>query len=98
MITRIQDRPSVSGTNRKWYMAVAANCRRDRLTTSSRGVMVHLGGKGGGGKGQQVLLDALWRHAHVFRLRGGEESLPQPEQQQALEQQRQRDGQREGHA
>src|SRR5262245_1619033 len=29
------DSPSVSGTNRKWYKAVAANCRRDRSTTVS---------------------------------------------------------------
>ena len=34
MITRIMDRPKVSGTNRKWYSAVSANCSRERLTTS----------------------------------------------------------------
>src|SRR6266404_5272843 len=33
MITRIMDIPSVSGTNRKWYSAVRANCSRDRFTT-----------------------------------------------------------------
>jgi hypothetical protein len=29
MITKIQDRPRVRGTNRKWYIAVLANCQRD---------------------------------------------------------------------
>ena len=33
MIASMTDRPSVSGTNRKWYSAVSANCRRDRSTT-----------------------------------------------------------------
>src|SRR5665213_196646 len=33
MIASIHTRPSVSGTNRKWYSAVSANCRRDRVTT-----------------------------------------------------------------
>src|SRR5450631_1881821 len=32
MITSIHTRPSVSGTNRKWYSAVTANCSRDRST------------------------------------------------------------------
>src|ERR1700704_5904354 len=30
-----QTRPSVSGTKRKWYSAVAANCSRERSTSSS---------------------------------------------------------------
>jgi len=30
MITSIQLMPRVSGTNRKWYIAVMANCHRDR--------------------------------------------------------------------
>jgi hypothetical protein len=30
---QMKDRPSVSGTNRKWYSAVSANCRRDSSTT-----------------------------------------------------------------
>ncbi|CPK52845.1 Uncharacterised protein [Bordetella pertussis] len=34
MMARMNDRPSVRGTNRKWYSAVAANWNRDRLTTS----------------------------------------------------------------
>src|SRR5450755_4031621 len=34
MITSIHTRPSVSGTNRKWYSAVTANCRRERSTVS----------------------------------------------------------------
>src|SRR3977135_2613613 len=33
MITSIHTSPSVSGTNRKWYSAVIANCNRDRSTT-----------------------------------------------------------------
>src|ERR1700687_72223 len=36
-MTRIHDSPSVSGTNRKWYIAVAANCSRDTLTRSRSG-------------------------------------------------------------
>src|SRR3990167_1921964 len=35
MITSSQTMPSVSGTKRKWYMAVAANCRRERSTSCS---------------------------------------------------------------
>src|SRR5437899_5174405 len=38
-MTRIHDSPSVSGTNRKWYIAVAANCNRDTLTRSRSGSM-----------------------------------------------------------
>ena len=34
MIASMKARPSVSGMNRKWYMAVSANCHRDRSTTS----------------------------------------------------------------
>src|ERR1035437_2485632 len=33
MMSNIQDKPSVSGTKMKWYIAVAANCSRDRSTT-----------------------------------------------------------------
>jgi hypothetical protein len=35
MMTSIHTMPSVSGTNRKWYIAVAANCSRDRSTSCS---------------------------------------------------------------
>src|SRR5690606_20568713 len=35
MIASRNDSPSVSGTKRKWYIAVSANCSRDRITTSS---------------------------------------------------------------
>src|SRR5450432_673250 len=38
-MTRIHESPSVSGTNRKWYIAVAANCSRDTLTRSRSGSM-----------------------------------------------------------
>src|SRR5450432_3771249 len=34
MITSIHTRPSVSGTNRKWYSAVTANCSRERSTVT----------------------------------------------------------------
>src|SRR5450755_1170436 len=34
IITSIHTRPSVSGTNRKWYSAVIANCSRDRSTVA----------------------------------------------------------------
>src|SRR5450631_812890 len=34
MITSIHTKPSVSGTNRKWYSAVTANCSRERSTTA----------------------------------------------------------------
>ncbi|MNF17822.1 hypothetical protein D3C80_2215540 [compost metagenome] len=37
MATR-NDRPRVSGTNRKWYIAVRANCRRDSSTTVMSGM------------------------------------------------------------
>src|SRR5579863_3354339 len=33
MIASSTESPSVNGTNRKWYIAVRANCRRDRSTT-----------------------------------------------------------------
>jgi hypothetical protein len=35
MMTSIHTMPMVSGTNRKWYIAVAANCSRDRSTSCS---------------------------------------------------------------
>ena len=35
MMTRIKVIPSVRGTNRKWYIAVAANCSRERSTSAS---------------------------------------------------------------
>jgi len=35
MMTSRNDSPSVSGTNRKWYIAVRANCSRDSSTTPS---------------------------------------------------------------
>src|SRR5450631_134561 len=38
-MTRIHDSPSVNGTNKKWYIAVAANCSRDTLTRSRSGSM-----------------------------------------------------------
>ena len=41
-----KDSPSVSGTNRKWYIAVSANCRRDSSTTVMSG-MGELLGPGG---------------------------------------------------
>src|SRR5512139_3463988 len=44
MITRMNASPRVSGTNRKWYSAVTANCSRDRSTSSS----VSMGAPGGG--------------------------------------------------
>ncbi len=33
MMATMNDRPRVSGTNRKWYIAVSANCSRDSSTT-----------------------------------------------------------------
>src|SRR5512135_69952 len=45
MMTRMNASPSVSGTNRKWYSAVTANCSRDRSTSSS----VRMGAPGCGG-------------------------------------------------
>ncbi|GAA5188932.1 hypothetical protein GCM10025772_10130 [Ferrimonas gelatinilytica] len=35
MIANRNARPNVRGTNRKWYIAVSANCNLDRSTTSS---------------------------------------------------------------
>src|SRR5690242_19984878 len=51
MIASIHDRPSVSGTNRKWYSAVSANCRRDSVTTVSS-IIGNLAGRG-----QQMVCD-----------------------------------------
>ena len=34
MMTSMKDRPSVSGTNRKWYIAVRANWSRESSTTA----------------------------------------------------------------
>src|SRR5450631_740337 len=39
MMTSSQDSPSVSGTNRKWYIAVTANCRRETSTSAMSGSM-----------------------------------------------------------
>ncbi|GGE03441.1 hypothetical protein GCM10011390_22930 [Aureimonas endophytica] len=41
MIAIMKDRPSVSGTKRKWYIAVAANWSRDRSTTVMSIMIVH---------------------------------------------------------
>ncbi|GGD33057.1 hypothetical protein GCM10007235_01110 [Pseudoxanthomonas indica] len=38
MMAIMKDRPSVNGTNRKWYMAVSANCKRDSSTTVISGM------------------------------------------------------------
>src|SRR3954462_6933182 len=38
MIAIMKDRPNVSGTNRKWYIAVNANWRRDSSTTVMSGM------------------------------------------------------------
>src|SRR5579872_6593649 len=42
MIASSTESPSVSGTNRKWYIAVRANCRRDR-STAAESIMGGLG-------------------------------------------------------
>src|SRR5512135_987878 len=52
MMTRMNASPSVSGTNRKWYSAVTANCSRDRSTSCSvsmgaPGCGMRWGGRGG---------------------------------------------------
>ncbi len=38
--------PRVRGTKRKWYIAVTANCRRDRSTSSSLGIQNSMCGNG----------------------------------------------------
>ena len=38
--TSSMESPSVSGTKRKWYMAVSANCQRDRSATNSSGMVI----------------------------------------------------------
>src|ERR1700685_4319673 len=42
MMTSRKESPRVSGTNRKWYSAVAANCSREMSTSSWDGIMVML--------------------------------------------------------
>src|SRR5450830_67470 len=101
MMTRIQDKPRVSGTNRKWYNAVTANCSRDRLTTSSMGSMGDLGSGSKCGDGacrdrnrrwrQQMLLHLFGGHAHLFGLWFGEKSFRQHGQDGNLDQQDQCD-------
>src|ERR1700730_17766858 len=73
MMTRIQDRPSVSGTNRKWYSAVTANCSRDRSTTSAEGIR-GLRERGGS---EHLLLDAQRIHRHLRRRRRTAEGIPE---------------------
>jgi hypothetical protein len=34
MMTKIHAKPKVSGTNKKWYITVIANCSRDNSTKS----------------------------------------------------------------
>src|SRR5450830_1005336 len=98
MMTRIQDKPRVSGTNKKWYSAVTANCSRDRLTTSSMGSMGDLGsgskcgdGAAAGRRRQQMLLHLGGGHAHLFGLWFRKKSFCQHDQQRNLDQQDQRD-------
>src|ERR1700680_1086198 len=81
MMTRIQDRPSVSGTNRKWYSAVTANCSRDRSTTSAEGIR-GLRERGGS---EHLLLDAQRIHRHLRRRRRTEKGIPENSENDRLD-------------
>ena len=83
MMTSSQTMPSVSGTKRKWYRAVAANCSRERSTNCSL-IMRNLLGKlyrlrcGG----QDVCCRAPAVHRNVLVVH---EPLPEQDQRHQLE-------------
>src|SRR5690606_1697689 len=90
MMASRKARPGVRGTKRKWYMAVMANCKRDRSTSCSEIIPVLLGygrarrNRRLRGIGQQVLADAL---ATVHRQgRGGEPQCLDGQQYSQLDQ------------
>src|ERR1700751_1233449 len=87
MMTRIHDRPSVSGTNRKWYSAVTANCRRDRSTTSTGGTRGLLGTR----ERNDVRFDARRLDRHVRGDGVAEERPPQQSKRGELHDQDERD-------
>src|SRR5512141_1169125 len=67
MMTRMNASPSVSGTNRKWYSAVAANCSRDRSTSSS----VSMGAPGWGlGLGRWIRIGQAFRYGVGVGVQG----------------------------
>src|SRR5574341_944205 len=89
MMARIQDSPSVSGTNRKWYSAVTANCSRETSTSSRSGSMVivlreRAWPRGGAGRGDGVR-DARPVELLVQRMR--EPRPPDCEQRDGLDRQ-----------
>src|SRR5579871_2675053 len=76
MIASNTESPSVSGTNRKWYIAVRANCSRDRSTTVGS-IMDGPGYVFAGGRHQMVGHGGDVRHHAV---RGAEEQeIDEPE-------------------
>src|SRR5678815_2113632 len=90
MMTRIHDRPKVSGTNRKWNSAVAPNWSRERFTTSRSGII--------------GIRDCFWlwihrpedvrrdrRHGHFPAHGIGEPRVPDHVDQHELDGQRNRD-------
>src|SRR5574340_1101356 len=89
MITRMNASPSVSGTNRKWYSAVTANCSRDRSTSSS----VSMGAPGrvvrlGVGRVDQAFCNAVGIGAHRAAI---EKRIEKRHDQQELDDDGQRD-------
>src|SRR5213593_4581422 len=87
MMTRIHDKPSVSGTNRKWYSAVTANCSRERSTSSAVGI----GFPGRRGRGHEPLGDTVRHETHVLRYRSAEEEQPEEAEPRHLEHENERD-------
>src|SRR5882757_3268753 len=82
-----QTMPSVSGTNRKWYSAVAANCSRDRSTSCSVATTV---------SPELAQAERLGRVARIHRNDlAAHEPNPQQRQQQDLDDHRHGDRARE---
>src|SRR3954453_14936037 len=61
---RIHDSPSVSGTNRKWYSAVMANCSRDTSTRSGSIISAEI--LGSQIEPVQLVVERLLRQAERF--------------------------------
>src|SRR4249920_168151 len=92
MMTRIHDNPSVSGTNRKWYIAVTANWSRETSTSSRSGIGSSLGLRRGPGRIHDSA-DALGCQTATGRIR--EPDVPNEHQREELDDQHHRDLQRE---
>src|SRR5579863_10253510 len=88
MMARMKESPRVRGTNRKWYSAVNANCRRESNTGSSS-LMGWASGLDDGRIAEDLVRGARGRRMEL--VGGAEEQRPEEIQAYALDDQHQAD-------